>query len=64
MIGGLVQATLKNKFVSCPAGGHNCGQSGGRKIFFFPLCIEMVEKNAGKKRKIGKYEKNVPTRPL
>ena len=24
----------------------------------------MVEKNAGKKRKIGKYEKNVPTRPV
>ena len=40
------KATLK--FVSCPALGHNCGQSGGRKIFFFfffyPLCIEMVEK--------------------
>ena len=29
------QATLKKKFVSCPAGGHNNGQSGGRNIFFF-----------------------------
>ena len=31
------QATLKKKFVSCPAGGRNCGQLGGRKIFFFTL---------------------------
>ena len=30
------EATLKKKFVSCPAGGRNCGQSGGRKILFFP----------------------------
>ena len=29
------QATLKKKFVSCPAGGRNCGQSGGRKIVLF-----------------------------
>ena len=25
----------EGKFVSCVAGGRNCGQSGGRKIFFF-----------------------------
>ena len=28
---------------------------------FFSLCIEIVEKMLGK---IGKYEKNVPTKPL
>ena len=42
------KATLKKKFVSCPAGGHNSDQSGGRKIFLFfnifLLCIEMVGK--------------------
>ena len=27
----------KKKFVSCPAGGLNCGQSGGRKIVFFSV---------------------------
>ena len=32
-------------------------------FFFFPS-VEMAEKMLGKKRKIGKYEKNVPTRPL
>ena len=31
----LGKATLKKKFVSCPAGGHGCGQLGGRKIFLF-----------------------------
>ena len=56
-------------FVSCPAGGNNNGLSGGRKIFFFLTyifspCIEMVEKMLGKKRKIRKCEKNVPTRHL
>ena len=29
------KAILKKKFVSCPPGGHNSGQSGGCKIFFF-----------------------------
>ena len=29
------QATLKKKFVSCPAGGPNHGYSGGRKHFLF-----------------------------
>ena len=24
----------KKKYVSCPAGGHNCGLSGSRKFFF------------------------------
>ena len=28
------RATLKKKFVSCPADGRNCGQSGGHKIVF------------------------------
>ena len=45
------KATLKKKFVFCPAGGNNNGQSGGRKIFFFIYifspCIEMVEKMLG-----------------
>ena len=31
------KATLKKKFVSGPVGGQNCGQSGGRKIFFSPF---------------------------
>ena len=26
---------IKKKCVSCPAGGKNCGQSGGRKILFY-----------------------------
>ena len=52
---GLSQATLKKKFVSCPAGGNNNGQSGGRKkkffyINFFPLYRNGRE-NAGKKKK-------------
>ena len=33
------QATFEKLFVSCPAGGQNCGQSGGRNrpppLFFF-----------------------------
>ena len=29
----------KKKFVSCPAGGRNCGQSDGFKIFIFFLTI-------------------------
>ena len=29
------EATLKTKFVSCPAGGPKCRQLGGRNIFFF-----------------------------
>ena len=38
-----------------------------QKLFFFlfsPLCIEMVKKMLGKKRKMGKCEKNMPTRHL
>ena len=31
----LTQAAHKKKSVSCPAGGQNCGQSGGRNFFFF-----------------------------
>ena len=49
----VTQATLKTKFVSCPAGGHNCGQSGGRKIFFFFFFFPLYRngrKNAGKKK--------------
>ena len=53
------QATLKKKFVSCPAGGHTSGQSGGRKMFFsfyyFFSLYRNGRKNAGeKKEKIGK----------
>ena len=63
-----VKATLKQKFVSCPAGGHNSGQSGGRKIFcfssFFPLYINGQEKKGEKKEKKGKCEKKMPTRHL
>ena len=44
----LHQATLKKKFVSCPAGGH---------FPFFVLCIEIAGRMLGKKRKIGKCEK-------
>ena len=33
------KATLKKKFVSCPAGGRNYGHSGGRKFFFFFLFL-------------------------
>ena len=62
------EATLKKKFVSCPAGGHNFGQSGGRKIFFFfffPPLYRNGRKNEGKKKKNeGNMKKNVPTRPL
>ena len=29
------EACLKKKFVSCVAGGRNCGQSGGRNFFIF-----------------------------
>ena len=38
------EATLQKKFVSCLPGGHNRGQSGGRKFFLidFFLCIEMM----------------------
>ena len=60
------KATLKKKYVSCPAGGHNSGQSGGRKIFFFLFFSPLYrngQENTGKKRKIGKCEKNMPTRP-
>ena len=32
-----ILATLTKKFVSCPAGGRNYGQSGGRKILFFSV---------------------------
>ena len=58
---GAPEATLKKKFVSCPAGIHTSGQSGGRKIFLFFniffLCIEMVGKMLGKKENIRECEK-------
>ena len=34
---GSAEATLKNKFVSGPAGGQKCGQLGGCKLSFFLL---------------------------
>ena len=33
---------LKKKFVSCPAGGRNCGQSGCRKFFFLLLFLFLL----------------------
>ena len=33
------EAVNKKKSVSCPAGGRNCGQSGGRNFNFFILCF-------------------------
>ena len=61
----LSKATLKKKFVSCPPGGHNCGQSGGHKIFFFGsiylfLCTEMMWKMLGKKDNLGNVKKMYP----
>ena len=62
------EATLKKKFVSCPAGGHNSGHSGGRKIFFFLIyflhCIEIIWKMLNKKRKISKMWKKCTHSPL
>ena len=52
------EATLKKKIVSCPAGGHYCGYSGGRNSFllyiFFSLYRNDVENAGEKKRKISK----------
>ena len=55
---GTDQATLKKKFVSCPAGGYNKNQSGGRDIFFFLdkifSIIKDMENISKKRRKIPK----------
>ena len=64
-----VRPPLKKKFVSCPAGGHNNGQSGGRKFLFFLIsfflhCIEMMLKMLEKKEKSRKCEINVHIRHL
>ena len=48
-----VQATLKKKFVSCPAGGRNYGYSGGRSFSFFVLfffCKRRTEIFLGEKK--------------
>ena len=52
-------STLKRKFVSCPAGGHDYDQSGGRKIsfffnIFFSLHTNDVRSDEGKKENILK----------
>ena len=39
-------------------------REAAKSFFCFPLCIEMVQKMLGKKRKIGKCEKNMPTQHL
>ena len=41
----ILKATLKKKFVSCPVGGHNCGQSRGRKIFSFFFFFSPLYRN-------------------
>ena len=63
-------ASFIEKFVSCPAGDHNCGQLGGHIFFFFfffPLYRNDVEndgkkdrndvENDGKKEKYQRCEK-------
>ena len=53
--------------VSCPAGGQNCGQSGGRKIFFFPFIFgEKIGGWAGRKKGKKKFPVglDMTTRPL
>ena len=51
------EATLKKNFVSCPAGGRICGQSGGGKIFFFTLFFFFFKKILTKKIFFGQNEK-------
>ena len=55
----LSKATLNKKLVSCPAGGRNCGQSGGHKIFFSPFffCKKMMIFLKEKKKKKKKRKK-------
>ena len=55
------EPTLKKKFVSFPVGGHNCGQSGGRKIFlsFFSPLYRNGRKNTGKKEENSGNMKNI-----
>ena len=64
-------ARLKITFVSRPAGGRNCGQSGGRNFisFFFLLIwgvwLENIVHILRKKLFFfGKKEKKVPSCPL
>ena len=56
------QATLKKKFVSCPAGGQNCGHSGGRNVFF--LVRKKLQKNSKIKKKKVSPGTNIVTRQL
>ena len=62
------EAVNKKKSVSCPAGGRNCGQSGGRNFFFFHVFFCLVGKYCPllgkKKRKIEKLKKKVSSRPF
>ena len=55
----LNEAKLKKKFVSCPAGGRNCGQSGGRNFFFFPHFFSPMKILSifRKKKKLAKMKK-------
>ena len=51
---GYHHATLKKKFVSCPAGGRNCGQLSGHIIFcVFLFCnkIMILEGGGGMAKK-------------
>ena len=53
------KATLKKMFVSCPAGGRNCGQLGGRNIFFLS-CKKILKFLTKKIKKIKNDKKKVP----
>ena len=62
--GSISTDQTKKKIVSGPAGGCNCGQSGGA-IFFFGFFFGLVGKycNFFKKKK-KKKKKKVPSRPF
>ena len=51
-----IEATLKKKLVSCPAGGRNYGYSGGCNFFFFFFLVREKQNFFGKKknRKLNK----------
>ena len=53
-------AILKKTFVSCPAGVHNCGQSGGRNIYFFNIFYSLyrnIVDNVEKKKNLENVKK-------
>ena len=63
------QAVNNKKSVSCPAGGRNYGQSGGRNLFIFSIFVVVDRKTLsifGKRIFFCKYvtTKKVPSRPF